>query len=296
MKVLLLGGNGYIGSHFYINSKFDITSVDICLFEKDLGYSTKLNYNDYDISIFDIIICLSGHSSVPMCEYSPNRSWINNVEYFRNLCNKLSKNQKLIYASSASVYGKSKGISTELSEINFNVLNHYDLQKITIDLIANKYIGEGKSILGLRFGTVNGYSPNVRADLMINSMVKSSLDSNILKVKNTHIRRAILGIDDLTKVLDLCISTDILPGQYNLASFNSTVNKIADTVAQITNSEITKLHDDKLAYDFELSTEKFQNATGFVFSDTIESIVSKLAEIKNFDIRDNDRNFQHYIS
>lgn len=296
MKILLLGGNGYIGAHFYINSKFDITSVDICLFEKDLGYSTKLNYNDYDISIFDIIICLSGHSSVPMCEYSPNRSWINNVEYFRNLCNKLSKNQKLIYASSASVYGKSKGISTELSEINFNVLNHYDLQKITIDLIANKYIGEGKSILGLRFGTVNGYSPNLRADLMINSMVKSSLDSNILKVKNTHIRRAILGIDDLTKVLDLCISTDILPGQYNLASFNSTVNKIADTVAQITNSEITKLHDDKLSYDFELSTEKFQNATGFVFSDTIESIVSKLVEIKNFDIRDNDRNFQHYIS
>ena len=150
MRVLLLGGNGYIGSKFYNYTSHSIYSVDLCLFDKNLGYSHVVNYIDgiQDIGNFDVIICLAGHSSVPMCEYSPNRSWLNNVEYFRTLCQNINDNQRLIYASSASVYGRTTGISSEKSDINFNVLNHYDLQKITIDLVANKYIAEGKNIIG----------------------------------------------------------------------------------------------------------------------------------------------------
>jgi nucleoside-diphosphate-sugar epimerase len=234
-----------------------------------------------------------------MCEHSPSRSWINNVDYFRNLCEKLKPNQKLIYASSASVYGKTTEISYETSDINFNVLNHYDLEKITVDLIANKYIAEGKNIVGLRFGTVNGASPNTRNDLMINSMVKSAVETNTVKVKNIQIRRAILGIGDVTRALNMLVDTDVVPGQYNLASFNSTVGAIANTVASATNSTIVELPNDSLAYDFELSTEKFCNATGFEFKDTIDSLITGLLQNRhyiNFDVRDNDRTFQYYLS
>jgi nucleoside-diphosphate-sugar epimerase len=94
------------------------------LFGKDLSYSQKVNYIDFPMDDYDVIICMAGHSSVPMCDYSPDRSWFNNVTNFRNLCDNLRKDQKLIYASSASVYGKTTGISTENSSINFNVLNH----------------------------------------------------------------------------------------------------------------------------------------------------------------------------
>ena len=299
MKVLLIGGNGYIGSSFYHKSTHEIHSVDLCLFKQNLGYSTGSNYNSFDISESDVIICLAGHSSVPMCEHSPSRSWTNNVEYFRNLCERLKPNQKLIYASSASVYGKTTGISYETSDINFNVLNHYDLQKITVDLIANKYISEGKNIIGLRFGTVNGASPNTRNDLMINSMIKSALDTGIVNAKNMQIRRAILGINDVSNILNMLVDIDITPGQYNLASFNSTVGKIATTVAEMTNTKVIEHPNDKLAYDFELSTEKFYSATGFEFTDTVESLVNGLLsnrQYMNFDVRDNDRNFQYYLS
>jgi nucleoside-diphosphate-sugar epimerase len=299
MKVLLIGGNGYIGSSFYHKSTHEIHSVDLCLFKHNLGYSTGRNFNTFDTSDSDVIVCLAGHSSVPMCEYSPSRSWTNNVEYFRNLCERLKPNQKLIYASSASVYGKTTGVSHETSDINFNVLNHYDLQKITIDLIANKYIAEGKNILGLRFGTVNGVSPNTRNDLMINSMIKSALETNKVNAKNLQIRRAILGINDVSNALNMLVDIDIAPGQYNLASFNSTVGKIANAVAEMTNSVITEHPNDKLAYDFELSTEKFCKATGFEFTDTVDSLITGLLsnrEYVNFDVRDNDRNFQYYLS
>ena len=299
MKVLLIGGNGYIGSSFYHKSTHEIHSVDLCLFKNNLGYSTGRNFNTFDTSDSDVIVCLAGHSSVPMCEYSPSRSWTNNVEYFRNLCERLKPNQKLIYASSASVYGKTIGVSYETSDINFNVLNHYDLQKITIDLIANKYIAEGKNILGLRFGTVNGVSPNTRNDLMINSMIKSALETNKVNAKNLQIRRAILGINDVSNALNMLVDIDVAPGQYNLASFNSTVGKIANTVAEMTNSVIIEHPNDKLAYDFELSTKKFCKATGFEFTDTVDSLITGLLsnrEYINFDVRDNDRNFQYYLS
>lgn len=299
MNILLLGGNGYIGSAFYQVVEHEIHSVDLCLFKNNLGYSDGQNFDSVDISQSDVIVCLAGHSSVPMCEHSPSRSWTNNVQYFRNLCERLGSHQKLIYASSASVYGSADGMSYETSDINFNVLNHYDLQKITVDLIANKYISEGKNIVGLRFGTVNGASPNTRSDLMINSMVKSALATGKVNAKNLHVRRAILGINDVANAINLLVDTDVQPGQYNLASFNSTVGDIARLVADITNSELVCHPDDRLSYDFELNTDKFQNATNFEFKDTKESLIEGINQhkyIMNFDIRDNDRNFEFYLS
>ena len=298
MRILLIGGNGYIGSLFYKTTAHLVESVDICLFQQDLNYSHKINYDNLNIDDFDIIICLAGHSSVPMCEFTPQRSWTNNVTHFHNLCERLRPDQKLIYASSASVYGTTAGLSTEDSDINFNVLNHYDLQKITVDLIANKYIAEGKNIVGLRFGTVNGASPNTRSDLMINSMVKSAIENGIVNVKNSHIRRAILGINDVCRALDLLIEINVPSGQYNLASFNSTVGEIANKVAEYTGAKIVEHPNDRLAYDFELSTEKFIQTTGFMFDDTIENLIKGLhnhIDSIKFDVRDNDRHFQHYL-
>lgn len=301
MKILLLGGNGYIGSKFYslYKDKYDIVSVDLCLFEKDLGYSIKCNFDSYvryNLKEFDCIICLAGHSSVAMAESDKARSWINNVEYFRNLCDTLDKSQKLIYASSASVYGNTKnGISSESAQINFNVINHYDLQKITIDLIANKYIAEGKNIVGLRFGTVNGSSPNTRSDLMINSMVKSALETGKVNAKNLHVRRAILGINDLARAVDTIITKTITSGQYNLASFNSSVEIMAKSIATKINAELVIHKNDELVYDFELDTQKFSRVANFTFNDTIDSLVSELTsniDSINFDTRNNDRHFK----
>ena len=140
MKILLIGGNGYIGSSLYTKLKdlsFDVTSIDLCLFGVDLGYSIKMDYSEFDISGYSHIVLLAAHSSVSMCEISPSNAWVNNVDKLYNVCSKLRNEQFLIYASSGSVYGKSLGMSTEHS-LNLYPLNYYDLTKITGDIIANK--------------------------------------------------------------------------------------------------------------------------------------------------------------
>ena len=155
MKNLIIGGNGYIGSA--LHQKIDSDSIDLCFYGKDLGYSIKKNFNDIsdsEISKYDSIILLASHSSLQMCEYNKQNAWLNSVDYFHNLCEKISNDQLLIYASSASVYGQTDKFCSE-KDINIEPVNHLDLIKLTIDIIANKFINEGKNIIGLRFDLFN---------------------------------------------------------------------------------------------------------------------------------------------
>lgn len=273
-NTLLIGGNGYIGSALY--PKIEADSVDLCLFGKNLGYSIQENYNDIDVSGYKNIILLAGHSSVQMCEYNKSNAWINNVDYFYNLCEKISKDQLLVYASSGSVYGQNPYLSTE-ENISINAINHYDLTKITVDMIANKFINDGKNIIGLRFGTVNGKSINTRSDLMINSMIFSYKNHNNIKTKNDWVKRPLLAIEDLTdgicKVLD---SNIFAPGQYNMCSFNTTVQEVAMKVSEKTGCEIIKMEDDEKYYDFQISSKKFESTFNFQFKESVESIIDTL--------------------
>lgn len=301
MKILLLGGNGYLGSVLYPKLQqagYNTHSVDLCLFGKNQGYSSIKNYNSVDISNYDTIICLAGHSSVQMCNYSPSNSWINNVEYFRNLSDNLRFNQKLIYASSASVYGNTDVVSTETTPINFSVVNNYDLQKITIDLIANKRISDGLNIVGLRFGTINGISPNTRHELMLNSMVKSAQSTGVVNIKNRRMSRSILGINDAVEAILSLVKTKVQPGYYNLSSFSSTVGEMAKYVSNSLDASVVDHGEDKVFYNFELDTTKIQKAIGYTPKDTISTLVDGL--VKNYsnvhcENRDTDKDFYTYL-
>lgn len=298
MKILLLGGNGYIGSKFYqvFSDKYDIKSIDLQLF-RTTNYSEFANYNDILIDSYDIILCFAGHSSVQMCEYSPERSWINNVEYFHNLCKKLD-NQKLIYMSSASVYGNTDNICSEDLNMNSRPIKDYDMQKIICDIIANKYISSGKNIIGLRLGTVNGSSPNTRRELMLNSMVKNSIESGNIKIKNLSMKRSILGINDLMRAIDVIINNSCDSGQYNLASFTMNVKELADSVVSICNSNIVEEKSDNIFYSFEISTKKFEDHMNFEFLDKPDNIIKELMSnhlTTHYTIRDNDGNFKQYL-
>ena len=220
-SVLVIGGNGYIGSRlvYDLQSMYHLDIVDVCWFGKNLVDGFQEDYKNLTkeyLSKFDTIILLAGHSSVKMCNGTINSSWNNNVLNFINLVEKLDKEQTLIYASSGSLYGVNDKIQTEDDVIKFNPINSYDLTKYSLDLNAHKFINQGYKIIGLRFGTVNGWSPHIREELMINSMTKNSIEHNQLLVNNIQINRPILGISDLTRAV-VSIVDNPKNGIYNLA-------------------------------------------------------------------------------
>ena len=174
-SVLIIGSEGYIGSRIThdLQNVYDIHGIDICWFGQSNNYTEVKDYNQLtkeELSKYHTVILLAGHSSVKMCDGPVLSSWSNNCRWDVEAINKLDKGQVLIYASSGSVYGTTNTTSVEDAPLQFKPINNYDLTKYSLDVHAEKFIRDGYNIVGLRFGTVNGWSPNIREELMINSM------------------------------------------------------------------------------------------------------------------------------
>lgn len=288
-KILLIGSDGYIGSKLklsFLGLTHQLTSVDLGLFNTNSN-TLILDYNTLSkefLQDFDVVILLAGHSSVKMCEGDIKYSYYNNVDNFIKIVSKLNKKTKFIYASSSSVYGKCNTTATE-DYREFTPYNNYDVTKHMIDMYIERCDIE---YYGLRFGTVNGYSPVLRDDVMINAMYCNSLKNGQINLYIKNIMRPILGIEDLIRAIFRIIDckTD-LRGIYNLASFNKSAEEIANEVGRIINVPVIEYETNPndiiinsklqtVCYDFKIDTTKFEKTFDFKFYETIETIVKGL--------------------
>jgi nucleoside-diphosphate-sugar epimerase len=281
-KVLILGGAGYIGTRLreVLRKNHFVKTNDIGWFSYD-ETSDRRDYQKLsrkELAEFEVIIVLAGHSSVPSCNGALYSPWLNNVTNFTDLLDKLDISQLVIYASSASVYGNSApGEQHKETNKVFVPVNNYDVTKYALDQQATIANLVGKRVIGLRFGTVNGYSANLRVDVMINSMYHSVQNDTGIQVTNKHISRAMLGIEDLCRAVERCIEQPV-PGIYNLSSFNATVGEIAQAVSRKLGAEIVDKGTTANAYDFALDTALFEQTFDFTFKETPDTILNGLIE------------------
>jgi nucleoside-diphosphate-sugar epimerase/2-polyprenyl-3-methyl-5-hydroxy-6-metoxy-1,4-benzoquinol methylase len=327
-KILVIGGRGYCGSfivdNLIKNKNYRITIVDPCYygnikFDKTIHC---LNNKIQDLpkeflSEFNVIILLGGQGSA-----SNNKNLLNvidnNIRNFSYIISNINKNQKFIYASSSSVYGRTDNKDVDETYNTFTPYNYYDWSKESIDQLTKIELDKNKDlqIFGLRFGTVNGFSRNFRNDVMINSMVYNAINNGKIFVTNHNINRPILGINDLFNAINTIIEKGISThsGIYNLNSFNSTVGEIGEMVSKIVGVPIEEpLPQDNVvggrnppvnfkmsstAYDFRINSDKFIKTFDFKFYDTLstitQDILSNFDKVEHFENRLVDR-FDEYV-
>lgn len=272
--ILVIGGEGYIGT--YLSGHLKSLGMNA------VAYGNR--NNDYNLltsnylSSYDVIILVAGHSSVPSCRGELKGPWNNNVRNFYNLVEKLSPSQKLIYISSSSIYGNENQKIFVEHDGSMDFINNYDLTKLALDNVAKNYIHEGRNIIGLRLGTVNGGSMVLRRDIMLNSMVYSALTEGKIFVSNTHISRPILFIGDLGRAFEAMLTKEWVSGIFNLASLNATVNEMSRTTQEQVGGEIVDGGTTSGAYDFRIDTSRFEEVYDFQFKATAPDIVSNLVD------------------
>ena len=284
-KILLIGGNGYLGCRIYeylLNKKYDVTNLDLGWFGIVYPETIQKDYRDLtkeELSKYTHIILLAGHSSVSMCGGELTSCFNNNVFNFTNLLDKIEDNQTLIYSSTLAVYGNNPKLVTEEDPIK-KALNVYDYTKIARENIANFY--PNKKLIGLRFGSVSGFSPNFRNENLLNALTLSSINQQPLTISNGDAYRSVLGLNDLCCAIDKIIEVDIIKNKiYNLTSISDKIINFGYEVKRLTDSELIVNDSFKTDYSFNCSAELFEKDYNFKFGDTIESIYNDI--ITNYD-------------
>lgn len=283
-KILLIGGNGYIGSRLYdhlLELNYNVTNIDLCWFGQIYPETIVKDYKDLtkkELSEYSHIILLAAHSSVSMCIDNLSSCFKNNVANFVDLVNKID-DQVLIYASTCAIYGKSRELVTE-DEFIKDALNFYDYSMVAREHIAKLH--PTKNLIGLRFGSVGGFSKSFRNENLVNSLSLASKNKS-LTIANGDAMRSVLGISDVCRAIGKIISEDTIKNKiYNITSVNDKIINFGMKIKEITDSELNVNESAfKTDYSFSCSPELFEADYNFKFKDNIESIYSDI--ITNYD-------------
>lgn len=310
MKVFIAGGGGYIGSRLvpYLQNKgHEVDVLDLFWFGNHLPTNTKVIEKDLfdlkadDLKEYDAVIFLAGLSNDPMAEYSPALNFIHNAAGPAHLSyvTKAAGVKKFIYAGSCSVYGYAGSESVSNEEDPAKSIYPYGISKLQGELAVRQLEDSDFTVICFRQGTVCGWSPRMRFDLVINAMYKSALTEKVIRVDNPDIWRPILSIKDAVVAYEKAlVSTNQKSGVYNVSSGNFTVGEIGETLAKQLKEKyginVTVEINNKPSFrNYRVSTKKAEQELGINFSESLQTIVDDLHD--NLGIKlDNADNEEFY--
>lgn len=215
MKILVLGGAGYIGSVLcpYLQAQGDeVVVFDNLLYGSYHKTSITCGFVHGDIRDInklaplidraDAIVNLAAISNDPASDLQPLLTWEINYkanELVAKLCQ--SANKRIVYVSTCSVYGFSeRGVFNEESRLNPVTL--YARTKL---LAEEFYLHKQINAIILRLATVYGSSPKPRFDLVVNSMIGTSYFNGKITVNGGEQWRPIIHVKDVVRVISTAV-------------------------------------------------------------------------------------------
>ena len=292
MKVLVAGGAGYLGSLLVphlMDRGYEVTVVDLLWFGNHLPDGVRLLEKDIldltedEVAGHEQAIFLAGVSNDPMAEYSPSKNFVYNgaaPAYLAYLAQQAGV-RRFVYGSSCSIYGYST--DALCTEDEPTVCHYpYGISKLQGERACLQLGDEGFSVISLRKGTICGWSPRMRLDLVINTMFRTAVADGRITVRNPAIWRPVLAIRDAVAayVRALEAAPDV-SGVFNVASGNYTVGELGDRVKEAVEARLDhridlRIQDQHDLRSYKVSTEKASRVLGFHPRHDVSSIVEEL--------------------
>lgn len=294
MKILVAGGAGYIGTVLIpklLERGYEVEVVDLLWFGNKLPEEVKVVQKDVfdltedELKGCDQVIFLAGLSNDPMAEFSPSTNFIHNAAApaYLGYIAKRAEVKRYIHGGSCSVYGYT--VNELYDEEAPTVSNYpYGISKLQGEKAAMQMLDDDFSVICFRQGTVSGYSPRMRLDLIVNTMFKTACEKREIVVNNPSIWRPILSIQDAADAYIRAIeASDEISGIFNIASGNYTVGEVGDMVKDATErylGEKVKLTIKHISdfRNYKVSIEKAINTISFKPKHGVDSILDDLVE------------------
>ncbi|MEK6880524.1 MAG: SDR family oxidoreductase [Nanoarchaeota archaeon] len=313
MNVTVLGGAGYIGSVLcrkLLEKHHEVTVVDKGFFgfeglkeiEKDIKIVKKDGFDLIveDLKNYDCFINLSGLSNDPMADFDPDLNFKLNTdltEFTAKLCKLVGI--KYLFASTASIYDF--GTSDEKLDVivdenvAVNPVKYYSLSKYNAEQKLLELTSEHFKPIIFRKATVCGYSPRMRYDLVVNTMVKDALKNNKLRLNaGGENWRPLIDVGDMCEIYSRCVDLD-KTGIYNAVGYNIRVSELALRIYSVLLKEFGHNLDIECDYTFPKTEVRnyrvdgsklwkeidFKPQTGI--QDSVKGILKNTDKINDFD-------------
>lgn len=303
-NILVTGGAGYIGSilvPLLLKKGYNVRILDIkeppkglyvtCKKSVDIITADIRNINESILDDVTAVIHLAALSDESSANKDPKTTIEINATAAIFLAKKAKEKgvKRFIFASSAALYdlgmgreGKPKSEESEIIPDGSYSTSKYEAEKALLELSNNNF-----SVVILRKGTVYGYSPRMRFDLVVNAMVRSALKSGVITVFCRGMQwRPLIGVTDVANAYYTAIvaPTQAVTKQvFNIAFDNFLIKDVAVKVQKTLENygirtEIVFEQDDRKDRSYIIDTSKVLKLLKFRAKNPVEQSVIQLVK------------------
>ena len=311
MRVLVTGGAGYIGAvlcrqlllagHSVVVldrlfwGRSPLAGLDVEIIQGDIRA-----FEDEWLAGIEAVCHLAGLSNDPTAEYNTAANWqMNAVGTERLVAACITRDiQRFTFASSASIYDD-EASSRELSRspvmcdetVTVAPRGAYSISKKYAEDAVLRATCESFAPVIFRQGTVYGYSPRMRFDLVVNTFVKDAIVMRCLYLHGGGwMWRPLVDVEDVAAVHVMALEAplDRISGQiFNVVEENYQIRQLAMLVAGSLGLVVPPIRVElkeaalpKLVRNYRMSNAKLSNRFGFTPSRTVlESIQQMLMRL-----------------
>ena len=305
-KVLVVGGAGYVGSVLVpelLERGYAVKVFDRLYYGdqglKDVRDRVQLEIGDMRsipasvLADVDAVINLGGLSNDPTAEYNPKANYEMNTaatEKLAVLCKKAGV-ERFVFASSASIYDVGEGndsrdvLLDETAEVEPKAA--YSRSKFEAERILLSMVDDHFCPVLLRKGTVFGFSPRMRYDLVVNTFVMGALSKGLMTLHyGGEMWRPLVDVRDVAKAYITCLQApaDKVRGQiFNVVHRNFRISELAyrirEGLRQVGVSvEIQANYRYKGVRNYRISGKKMEQVLDFRPTVSIEESVMEMVE------------------
>ena len=303
-KVVVVGGGGYVGC-VLVEELLAIGSsvrvVDRMFFGREpaASFLDRIELIDADMRDFDescvedasAVINLGGLSNDPTAEFNPRANHELNTEASIRVAEvaKRAGVPRLIFASSCSIYDRGVGddskdvLLDETSPVEPKAA--YASSKLAAERAILPMASDKFAPVVFRKGTVFGFSPRMRYDLVLNSFVKDAMSKGAITVHyGGAMWRPLVDVRDVARgyVIGLQAPTEKISGQiFNLVSGNFRISELAlRAQCELGRLGVDTRVDVDLAYriirSYRVSGDKASRVLGFAPQVTVEESIDRM--------------------
>jgi len=305
-KVLLVGGAGYVGAVLaaeLLERGYAVKILDRLYYGedglRDIRDRVDLVVGDMRalppdlLDDVDAVVNIGGLSNDPTAEYNPRANYEMNTlatKALAEMC-KARGIQRFVFASSCSIYDRGVGnadldvIQDEDSPVKPRAA--YSSSKYEAERILLTMADENFCPVILRKGTIYGFSPRMRYDLVVNTFVKDALSKGYLNLHyGGEMWRPLVDVRDVARAYIMCLhaDADLVRGQiFNVSYRNMRISELALRVREALREvgidpEIRVDYGYRGVRSYRVSTHKIERVLGFRPKVSIEESVQDMVE------------------